>query len=78
MVVSFLGTEYRVEIHPQTDIGKVDSGEEVSIPDKILIAHYLLGAAPGKNLPENSSLFARFRMVIFILKHSRGGPEIRS
>ncbi|MFZ0930843.1 MAG: DUF3786 domain-containing protein, partial [Syntrophobacteraceae bacterium] len=42
LIVPFLGTEYRVEIHPQTDIRKVNSNEEVSIPDKILIAHYLL------------------------------------
>jgi hypothetical protein len=49
LIVSFLGTEYRVEIHPQTDIAKVDSAEEVSIPDKILIAHYLLGAAGKKS-----------------------------
>jgi len=49
LIVSFLGTEYRVEIHPQTDIAKVNSAEEVSIPDKILIAHYLLGAAGKKS-----------------------------
>ena len=48
LIVPFLGTEYRVEIHPQTDIRKVNSSEEVSIPDKILIAHYLLGAAGRK------------------------------
>ena len=48
MIVSFLGTEYRVEIHPQTDIAKVNSAEEVSIPDKILIAHYLLGSTGKK------------------------------
>ena len=49
LIVPFLGTEYRVEIHPQMDIRKVNSGEEVSIPDKILIAHYLLGAAGRKS-----------------------------
>jgi hypothetical protein len=49
LIVPFLGTEYRVEIHPQTDIRKVNSSEEVSIPDKILIAHYLLGAAGRKS-----------------------------
>ncbi|SPJ13884.1 conserved hypothetical protein [Syntrophobacter sp. SbD2] len=48
LIVSFLGTEYRVEIHPQTDIAKVNSAEEVSIPDKILIAHYLLGSTGKK------------------------------
>ncbi len=48
LIVSFLGTEYRVAIHPQTDIAKVNSEEEVSIPDKILIAHYLLGATGKK------------------------------
>jgi hypothetical protein len=49
LIVSFLGNEYRVEIHPETDIRKVNSSEEVSIPDKILIAHYLLGSG-GKKL----------------------------
>ena len=49
LTVSFLGTNYRVEIHPQTDIRKVNSSEEVSIPDKILIAHYLLGAEGKKS-----------------------------
>ena len=45
LVVAFLGAGYRVEIHPETKIDKVDSDEEVSLPDKILIAHYLLGAS---------------------------------
>ncbi|MGA2027795.1 MAG: DUF3786 domain-containing protein, partial [Syntrophobacteraceae bacterium] len=49
LIVTFLGTKYRVDIHPQTDIAKVDSSEEVSIPDKILIAHYLLGSAGKKS-----------------------------
>jgi hypothetical protein len=49
LIVPFLGAEYRVEIHPLTDIRKVNSSEEVSIPDKILIAHYLLGAAGRKS-----------------------------
>ncbi len=49
LTVCFLGTNYRVEIHPQTDIRKLDSSEEVSLPDKILIAHYLLGAAENKS-----------------------------
>ncbi len=49
LTVSFLGTNYTVEIHPQTDIRKLNSSEEVSVPDKILIAHYLLGAAGKKS-----------------------------
>ncbi len=48
-VLDFLGTGYRVETQPETKIGKVDSDEEVSLPDKILIAHYLLGATGGKS-----------------------------
>ncbi len=44
LVVPFLGAKYRVEIHPETDIRKANSSEEVPFPDKILIAHYLLGA----------------------------------
>lgn len=48
LVVHFLGDTYRVEIHPQTDIRKVGSNQDVPLPDKILIAHYLLGAAGAK------------------------------
>ncbi|MCL5405897.1 MAG: DUF3786 domain-containing protein [Deltaproteobacteria bacterium] len=48
LVVAFLGAGYRVEIHPETKIGKIDSNEEVALPDQILIAHYLLGAAGRK------------------------------
>lgn len=49
LVVAFLGAEYRVQIHPETEIAKVDSIEEVPLPDKILIAHYLLGATGRKS-----------------------------
>jgi hypothetical protein len=45
MTVPFLGTEYLVEIHPDTEIRSNDSGEEVPLPTKILIAHYLLGSS---------------------------------
>ena len=45
LVVPFLGARYRVEIHPETDIRMADSVQEVSLPDKILIAHYLLGSS---------------------------------
>lgn len=44
LIMPFLGTAYRVQVQPETKIGKVDSDEEVSLPDQILIAHYLLGA----------------------------------
>jgi len=60
LIVSFLGSEYRVEIHPQTDIRKVNSNEEVSIPDKILIAHYLLGAT-GRKATGNLITFRQIR-----------------
>ena len=73
LIVSFLGTKYRIEIYPP-DIRKAGSSEEIPLPDKILIAHYLLGST-GKILPANLLLFARFRMAIFILKRSRGAPE---
>ena len=49
LIVPFLGTRYLVEIHPETDIRKDNSSEEVSLPDKILIAHYLLGASGKKS-----------------------------
>jgi len=49
LVVPFLGAKYRVEIHPETDICMADSDREVPLPDKILIAHYLLGAAGAKS-----------------------------
>lgn len=48
LVVAFLGAGYRVEIHPETKIVKVGSNEEVSLPDQILIAHYLLGSGGRK------------------------------
>ena len=48
LIVSFLGAGYRVEISPETKIERVDSTIEVPLPDKILIAHYLLGASGGK------------------------------
>ena len=48
LVVPFLGANYEVEIFPETEIRKENSGEEIPIPDKILIAHYLLGAAGKK------------------------------
>ncbi|MGA2402395.1 MAG: DUF3786 domain-containing protein [Syntrophobacteraceae bacterium] len=48
LVIPFLGTKYIVEIHPETGIRKDNSSEEVSLPDKILIAHYLLGASGKK------------------------------
>jgi hypothetical protein len=47
--VPFLGTKYVVEISPNTDVHKENAAEEVPIPDKILIAHYLLGASGKKN-----------------------------
>ena len=48
LIVPFLGTNYIVQIHPQTDIRKENSSEEVPLPDRILIAHYLLGASGKK------------------------------
>ncbi len=45
--VPFLGGGYVVEIGPETDVRRED-GVEVPLPDKILIAHYLLGAAGGR------------------------------
>lgn len=48
LLVPFLGTEYVVEIHAETDIRKNGSNEEVPLTDQILIAHYLLGASEKK------------------------------
>ncbi len=48
LIVPFLGGNYVVQIHPETDIRKENSSEEVPLPDKILIAHYLLGATGKK------------------------------
>ncbi len=48
LIVPYLGSKYIVEIRPETDIRRNGSGEEVSLPDKILIAHYLLGASGKK------------------------------
>jgi hypothetical protein len=44
LLMPFLGTSYRVQIQPEVKIAKLDSDEEVPLPDQILIAHYLLGA----------------------------------
>ncbi len=48
-IVPYLGNKYTVETHLETDIRRNGSSEEVSLPDKILIAHYLLGASGKKN-----------------------------
>jgi hypothetical protein len=57
--VAFLGMNYVVEIGPKTDVRKEKSEEEVPIPDKILIAHYLLGA-PGR---KNTGKLITFRQI---------------
>lgn len=49
LLVPFLGTKHIVAFCPDIDIRKENATEEVSIPDKILIAHYLLGATGKKN-----------------------------
>ena len=70
VVVPFLGSNYTVEILPKTDIRKENSDEEIPIPDKILIAHYLLGATgewtPGKlitfrQIPDGHFYFDAFQ-----------------
>lgn len=57
--VAFLGAKYRVVIHPETDVRRLNSTEEVSLPDKILIAHYLLGAT-GK---QSAGKLITFRQI---------------
>lgn len=47
--VPFLGINYNIAFSPDIDVRKENSAEEVPIPDKILIAHYLLGATGKKN-----------------------------
>ena len=49
LTVPFLGSRYTVQIHPETDIRKIDSNDEIPLPDKILIAHYLLGSVGNKS-----------------------------
>lgn len=48
LIVPFLGDSYIVQIQPEPDIRKCRSSEEVPLTDKILIAHYLLGASGKK------------------------------
>ncbi len=48
LIVPFLGARYIVQILPETDVRKENSNEEVPLPDKILIAHYLLGSSGKK------------------------------
>lgn len=52
LIVPFLGAGYRVAIHPEAKIEKTGSDDEVSLPDKVLIAHYLLGATERKSSGE--------------------------
>lgn len=47
--VPFLGINYIVAFSPDIEVQKENSAEEVPIPDKILISHYLLGATGKKN-----------------------------
>jgi hypothetical protein len=48
LIVPFLDGSYLVQIHPEPDIHKYNSNEEVPLTDKILIAHYLLNASGRK------------------------------
>lgn len=48
LIVPFLGESYAVELRPEPGIRKCNSNEEVPLTDKILIAHYLLGASGKK------------------------------
>lgn len=47
--VPYLGTTYLVEIGAKVEVRREDGGPDVSLPDKILIAHYLLGATGAKS-----------------------------
>lgn len=58
--VSFLGTNYLVPIGEEVDVFREGDPQEVPLPDKILIAHYLLGAASGK---KTSGELITFRQV---------------
>lgn len=48
LTVPYLGSTYLVEIGSKVDVRRKEEGPEVSLPDKILIAHYLLGASGPK------------------------------
>lgn len=45
----YLGTNYIAVLSPEVDIRRENGADEVPIADKILIAHYLLGATGKKN-----------------------------
>lgn len=49
LVVPFLGANYEIRLVPEMEIRKENSTEDVPLPDKILIAHYLLGAGEQKS-----------------------------
>ena len=49
LVVPYLGTNYIAVLSPEVDIRRENGADEVPIADKILIAHYLLGATGKKN-----------------------------
>jgi len=48
LIVPYLGGSYLVEIGATVEVQRKDEGPEVSLPDKILIVHYLLGASGPK------------------------------
>jgi len=48
LIVPYLGGTYLVEIGAEVDVRRKEEGPEVSLPDMILIAHYLLGASGSK------------------------------
>ena len=59
LVVPFLGTNYIVSLSPDIDVRREKGAEEVPIPDKILMAHYLLGSSGRRN----SGKLITFRQV---------------
>ncbi|MFZ2447057.1 MAG: DUF3786 domain-containing protein [Syntrophobacteraceae bacterium] len=57
--VPYFGGKYLVDIGANVDVRRQDSADEVPLPDKILIAHYLLGAFGKKS----SGKLITFRQV---------------
>ena len=85
IIVEYLNQSYQITL-PDVEISLVDSGEEVSIRDKILILHYLTQAKGSplaseviayKQLPEGSNYFPTFykRAIKPLIDHFGGQPH---
>jgi hypothetical protein len=85
IIIDYLNRSYQITL-PERQISLVDSEEEVSLKDKILILHYLTQAkgtplrnemVSYKQLPEGASYFRTFykRAIKPLVEHFGGEPR---